>query len=459
MACAIARSLINDEKALQIRSLLCMTPEIKKTRYNRDVETNPIDCYQIIDGVVHLPMAFGKKILDISNEQNKYPETGLAFTGNLRDYQVKVEEEAWQQMKTYGSTTLGLYPGFGKTILGAKLAARAKLLTIVLVTSTVLLGQWKKTFEDNTNSKDKIWIVGEKTPPTKCSVIICMDTRYEQIPVELRNKCGVLIIDEAHQFCTPSRINSILAFHPKYVVIESGSLEREDGMEKFIYAVAGTHNILRESEKPFTVYKIITHVKPKRVKTRTGDTNYAELQKSILFDERRNEIILESIKSNLKFKILILTSLVDHARLLHDRLELAGVSCDYLCGNKKGYSDSNVLVGTTSKIGTGFDPATSCPNYNGLPFDLLYIVSTIKKESMLVQNVGRCFRADFPTVMHFVDDDTIYQSHWYRCKKWYERRYGNIIEFKYPKPPEPKELTDEEWTKAKIAELKKKNKT
>lgn len=454
MACAVARDLINDEQALQIRSYLSMTPKVIKNRYNKDVDLTPIDCYQIINKIAHLPMFFAKKLLGISNNNIKFPETALTFTGNLRDYQVDVEEKAWEQMKEYGSTTLGLYPGFGKTILGAKLASRTKLLTIILVTNTVLLGQWKKTFEDNTNAKDKIWIVGERNPPTKCSVIICMDGRVDHIPSELRDRCGVLIIDEAHQFCTPTRISPLLAFHPKYVIIESGSLEREDELEKIIYAIAGTHCILRESEKPFTVYKIITNITPERTKNRAGGVDFLKLQKAILYDEHRIKIIIGSVMLNLKYKILILTSLVDHTLSLHDKLDKLGVSCDFLCGGKKGYSDSNVLIGTMSKIGTGFDPANACPNYKGSPFDLLYLVSSIKKESMLVQNVGRCFRSDFPIIMHFVDNDTIYANHWYKCKKWYERRNGTILEYKCPEKPETPELTAEEWAKDTMEELK-----
>ena len=452
MACAISRKLINDEQALQIRSLLCLTPKIMSNKYNKNNSVDPVIFYQYIDQTIHLPMSFARKLLNITNDNNNFAKTGLTFTGNLRDYQIDVEKEAWDQLLAHGSTTLGLYPGFGKTILGAKLASRTELLTVILVTNTILLNQWKKTFEDNTNAK--VWIVGENNPPQKCTVIICMDTRYEHIPIETRNMVGVLIIDEAHLFCTPTRVGALLAFHPKHTIIESASLERDDEMESMIYAIAGTHNILRLSEKPFTVYKVITNITPERKKNKIGGIDYLKLQQATLFDERRVAIIVNMVKINLNFKILILTSLVDHAMLLHNKLDSLKISCDFLCGNKKGYSDSNVLIGTMSKIGTGFDPATSCPNYKGSPFDLLFLVSSIKKESMLVQNVGRCFRADFPTVMHFVDDDSIYKNHWYRAKKWYCRRNGNVIEYKCPDQTQVQELTNEEWTKNKLDEIK-----
>lgn len=145
-------------------------------------------------------------------------------------------------------------------------------------------------------------------------------------------------------------------------------------------------------------------------------------------DIRRNQIILGLVTANTNREILILTSLRDHATLLYNALQKIGIPSDYLCGIKRGYTDSVVLVGTISKIGTGFDPATSCPTYAGHPFDLLILACSIKKYSMLIQNIGRVFRADFPTVMHLVDNDDIYKSHWYKSRKWYIARGGTITD-------------------------------
>ncbi len=110
-----------------------------------------------------------------------------------------------------------MYPGFGKTILGASLASRVKLMTVILVHREILTVQWKKTFEDFTTAK--VWIVGEKNPPSECDVIICMDTRWHLIPKFMKDACGFLIIDEAHAFCTPTHVGCLLAFHPKYMIL------------------------------------------------------------------------------------------------------------------------------------------------------------------------------------------------------------------------------------------------
>ena len=431
MAYAIKRSSISPAAANSIRSMLCLQPDVPNSKYNRNNNPEPILFYNIDGDTVHLPYLFAASLFQITpNVDISYPVTQLEFTGVLRENQVSVEHESWGQLETYGTSTLGLYPGYGKTILGAKLASRAKLMTVVQVHREILCGQWKKTFEDFTNAK--VWVVGEKNPPPICDVIICMDTRWHHIPQFMRDAVGFLIIDEVHAFCTPTHVGCLLAFHPKYIVIESASLMRDDGMDSMIYAIAGNHGVYRESNMPFEVIKVVTNTKPTRTRNRMGGVDYAALVEDTLLNKRRNTIILDIVARHQDRKILILTSLRNHAILLHDCLQERKIPSDYLCGTKRGYTDSTVLVGTVSKIGTGFDPATSCPTYAGRPFDILILCCSMKKYSMLIQNVGRVFRAEFPTVYHLVDNDDIYKSHWYKARKWYLARGGTITDWDIP---------------------------
>jgi hypothetical protein len=425
MAYAVARSTLSDEIATKIHSMLCLQPDVPVTRHNNGNIPPPIKFYVLVEGILHLPYLFAASLFQIvPNIDIKYPISGVAFTGQLREHQIPVENEAWGQLESKGTSTLGLYPGFGKTILGASLAARAKLITCVLVHREILTGQWKKTFESFTNAR--VWIVGEKDPPPTCEVIICMDTRWHLIPTAVRDCVGFLIIDEAHAFCTPGHVGCLLTFHPKYIVIESATLERDDGMHSMIYAMAGNHGVFRETDIPFTVMKITTNTKPPRAMTRTGGINWPALVHATLFDERRNAIIMNLVIQNPTSTILILTSLVEHTMLLYNMLQRMGVSSDYMCGSRKTYHDCRVLIGTMPKIGTGFDPATSCPDYAGRPFDTLILAASIKKYSILVQNVGRAFRSKWPCIMHLVDNDSIFINHWYKCRKWYLARGGVI---------------------------------
>lgn len=431
MAYSIKRSNISDEQTKIIRKLLYFIPKMKDSSFQDSSPVKSIGFYIVKNDIVHLPYLFASSLFQIIPNINiSYPVINIEFTGKLRDYQIPVEEKSWEQMQQFGTSTLCVYPGFGKTILGAKLASRIKLLTVVLVNREILTVQWKKTFTDNTNTS--VWVIGEKNPPSNYNIIICMNSRWDKIPEEIRDYVGFLIIDEAHSFCTAGNVECLLSFHPKYILIESASLERDDGMEQMMYSIVGKHGVFIKSQFSFQVYKVVTGVKPVREHSKQGKVKWDILVKTTLFNDRRNNIILNLILINIERKILVLTSLKEHSTLLYEVLKSRNISVDFLCGNRKSYTDSKILIGTTSKIGTGFDPATSCETYDGKPFDLLLLVCSMKKESMLIQNIGRIFRSDFPIVYHFVDDDTIYTSHWYIARKWYIARGGIIKDIKIP---------------------------
>jgi hypothetical protein len=290
-----------------------------------------------------------------------------------------------------------------------------------------------------------------------------MDTRWAKISRERRLEVGFVIIDEAHKFCTPTRVGALLAFNPRYILAESATLHREDELHSMIQAMVGTHGIFRESNQPFTIMKINTGISPVRNEEtidKYGNLKWIPFVRSILENRARNQMIMELIKSQPQAKTLILTLLKDHAYLLHQSCLEEGISVDYMCGNKKNYSDSQVLIGTTSKIGTGFDPATSCPTYEGRPFDLLILASSIKKYEMLVQYVGRVFRAEFPTVVYLVDDDYIFANHWNKSARWF-LAHGGVIEEHYVGEKKMKSKntststtsTQLTWAQQKVAQL------
>jgi hypothetical protein len=423
MSACVLRSSLTPEHIAQIRAELSFQAKLPFSRFTQHA-VNPTICFYKADGdKVHLPYLFASALLQyIPNIDNEFAEIEVKFTGNLREEQVPIELEAWQQLENFGTTTIGLYPGFGKTIVGSSLTCRTQLLTCILIHRVILGPQWKHTYETNTTAS--VWIVGEKHPPEQVDVIICMYTRWSSIPEEVRNSVGFLIVDEAHLFCTPGKVECLLSFHPKYIAIETATLERDDELHHMIYAVAGSHGIYRRSTKAFKVFKIETNFKPIKKKNKQGVTDWPLLVKETLFNSRRNRIIVQQVIHNPRSTILILTSLVEHADLLYEKLTELGVDCDYMHGLKNTFRPCSVLIGTVSKISTGFDATTACPGNK--PFDLVMLVCSFKKYSMIEQSVGRAFRCDYPIVFHFVDDDTIYKAHWSKANSWYKSRGGKI---------------------------------
>lgn len=429
MAFSISRNLLPEKIQKQIILDLSIFPE-EEFVFDKNFRQSPdpVLFFNVQSSDVKIPIAYASKLLGVAgNIHLSFPSFPLKFTGALREKQIPVAEEALGYLKKYGGVILALHPGFGKTIEGAFLASNLSLITVILVHRELLLKQWKHTFSENTDGV--IWIVGDEIPETFPNIIICMDTRWGKIPEHIRAAVGTLIIDEAHAFCTKGHVECLLAFQPKYVIAESASLERDDEMHKMILAITGNIIIYRDFSGPFTVYKTLTKVTPERVFDVRGKLKWSDFQYNTLFDQKRNTLILQLVNTFKERKILILTARKDHTAELHKLILQLGIGCDFYCGTKKEYQDAAVLIGTMSKIGTGFDPATSCDTFDGRPFEILILASSIKKYAMLTQNVGRVFRCENPTIFHFVDDDPIYDRHWKKCLKWYIPRGGNIIEF------------------------------
>jgi len=384
---------------------------------------------------IRLPYYYcNKNILGYkANFSRSYPPANFSFNAQLRDYQIPIIQEATNHLNEYGCTTLNIYTGSGKTVLMAKLMTDSKLLGIVVYGSTVLGNQWKSTFDDMTDAQT--WVVGDEQPPDKVGVIICMYTRIQQIPSYLLESIGFLAIDEAHTFCTPDHYSKLLLLQPKYVVAATATLERADKLHDAIKYMCGEHKIYRRSSKPFHVYKYLTGINVPIKNNKMGQTDWTALQRDILMHPDRNEIIFSLINKNPQEKILILTRLVDHVKYLYDTLVKYGYSVDYMAGNKKKYNDSRILIGTVSKIGTGFDEKAACADFGGERIGLLLLVCSIKDVACLEQVAGRVFRADFPKIIHFVDEvGIIKDKHWPIANRWYKSRNGLIYEHVY-KPP------------------------
>jgi superfamily II DNA or RNA helicase len=448
MAVRVPRSALTEEQSMMIRSHLCLQPvdanPYMASKFNLPAKP-PILFYLANEDYVELPYTFAAALLQRPvNQDLDHPKATFQFTGELFDHQKEVSQEALQHLQTKGTTTLGVYPGFGKTVLGAKLAAEMGLYVVVLYHREILGTQWDKTFEDFTNATR--WIVGTPMPEIFPHITFCMDSRFHLLPDAYRDRIGTVIVDEAHAFCTPSRVECLLAWHPKYVIAETATLSRDDGMHLMVQTICGNHGIFRSSTKAFQVMQIETSIEPE-IRTTSRGTDWSSLVKSLCYNETRNRMILSLVQNNPEHKILILCSEVQHVNLLCEALRQMGESVDSMFGTKKSYSDSRVLIGTQSKIGTGFDEKNACPNYNGIRINMLILATSIKKASLLEQTVGRVFRAELPVIIDLVDFNPILKRHWNERKKWYISRNGTIQNIRMVPKVEEKDSISEATTK------------
>ena len=250
MSITIHEDHITLEQLETIRKLLYIVPKkgfnnfipnkalyFKLKKQMEENPTDPIFLYNINQNtnLITLPYFFARSLLNLPIP-NYHPKFPFSFTKQLFESQVDIVHDAWKQLQTYGTTTLNLHTGAGKTVDAAFLASITGNITLVIVTSGTVGVQWSKTFQDFTNAN--IWYVELNKPPPNeiAQVIICQDTRFKLLPPNYLKYIGTVIYDEAHTLCTPERIKCILGVQPQYVIAATATLKRQDGLHSIIEA-------------------------------------------------------------------------------------------------------------------------------------------------------------------------------------------------------------------------------
>jgi hypothetical protein len=430
-------------------------PKVSVQMYTVDTETK----------TVRLPfntamIRMGEK----PNRHKKYPklcEKGPPkFSATLRPYQIPIVEEALQQLKTNCTTTLGLPPASGKTIMGAYLGGKVNGVILTLVHRVKIGKAHVKTFKICYPKLAKmIWFVDEFEAEEgipdikrctisgdenelcgKCdgctqeyiipAIIICMNDRISKIPHRIRAAVKVLIVDEAHLFCTPCKVECLLCTEPQYVIAETATLNRKNGMASMIKTIVGEEGVFRIPDKPHRVYRIKTGIKVELTKGARG-TDFTDLTKKLIENGERNLQVVNCILCNPHRKIIIMVRYKAAIPILVRLLQEVNIEAATLFGNKEEYSDSHVLIGTIPKMGVGFDEANSCTDFKGRPSDLMILLTSLADQDLYEQVKGRVMRSDDPVLFYFEDKLSIVKKHIDNVVDWIEQTKGVVIDFPY----------------------------
>lgn len=409
----------------------------------------PVLLYLQTDDYIHIPIAYAQFLFNTQIDIftlfiPTWYTVNISTTISLREYQIPIVNQCMDILLKHHSVLLGGYPGFGKTLCAIYMASKLNLLTLVMMHREGLLNQWRDSILNYTNSS--VFIVGEglhinpKSNNQYCDYILCMDGRYQQLDNDIINKIGFLVIDEAHLMMTSTRIPSILNNKPKYLLLCDATPERDDQLQKALYVlVHHEHFIMVKNPKVLKLFKYNTNFKAPfftiNYKGKTG-IDWNKTTKFICEHEGRNNFIVHLALKYVgeKRKVLLMSTRVIHIKLLYNKIKQINnnIKVDYLASTKSEYKDSDILLGSVSKIGVGFDEQSACSDFNGIRIDVIILSTSFKGKAMTEQVVGRVLRSDHPTVIELVDEHPAIKSHYNKRLKVYKEKLGlvdeNIVE-------------------------------
>lgn len=371
-------------------------------------------------------------IYDIDENDEGY----RPFNATFRDYQEAEIDKIFADLNRYGSTTLGFPPGWGKTMFGLFCIWRLGLRGIVLMSMIPVLNGWiesAKEFMPNF----KVWVVDSRTEcPEDVDIILCMDERFKYIPRHILPTIGTFIADEFHMLCTEPRVNIFLSLFPKYVILETATLEQAKYF-KMAHKLAGEHGHFKISDKPYNVYLIKTGIRVKEVKQKIGRDEYLSISKmrqSLQENEFRQSILLNVLMLNCEYhRIICLRMVTKSINEFVEKIRACGITCDSLYGNKKKCINSQVTVGTSQKMGVGYDEKMALIDFwkNPVTSDFGIFENTTPNKYIYEQNRGRWMRSENPAVAFLIDENPKCMDHIRRLKPWIKETNGTIIEVNY----------------------------
>tara|TARA_B110000908_G_C9957164_1_gene315183 strand:- start:169 stop:597 length:429 start_codon:yes stop_codon:yes gene_type:complete len=137
-------------------------------------------------------------------------------------------------------------------------------------------------------------------------------------------------------------------------------------------------------------------------------------------------MIVELVKFFPKRVFLVLCKRINQGNYLVQRLREEGEDVTSLIGKQQEFEQkSRILVGISSKVGTGFDHPR---------LDALILASDI--QAYFIQYLGRCMRTQegVPLIFDLVDKNPILDKHFRVRRSTYLEHGGSIQDFskKYP---------------------------
>jgi len=388
----LSKSFLNKLKALatfdnpQVKTLL----RLRKPLYNIP---RVIKNYEEDEKYLKLPRGFFEEIKKIFLENSikyKIDDKRVEISNFYPTVKYELRDEQTLAIKKILKKDFSICvapPGFGKTLIGAKMIEQRAVNSLVIVNKNMLLDQWIQRFVDYFGySKKEIGFLGKSKNKLTNKLDIATMQSLKNQPEIIKNY-SFLIVDECHHIPAVTFEQIVKNFCGKYVLGLSATPNRKDALEPIVFQQLG--KISYEYKKKRT---LIHRVKVINTDFISNSDNYAQLINEITVNEERNKIIIDEIKNYKDKKILILTDRIEHINILEELLiknNLNYVSIHGSLSKKEQeeslnkVQDNELILATTSYFGEGID----FPHLNTIIF-----ATPISYYGRLVQYLGRVGR-------------------------------------------------------------------
>jgi superfamily II DNA or RNA helicase len=399
-----------------------------------------LEAFQASSASISLPFAWAiSEKIGHRPGRSHFPGAFPCFEGECRGDQKEVKKKCMRSFNSTGSVLVSCFPGWGKTFLAINLASSIKLKTIIFVNKIVLMKQWEnsirrfvkdaKVAQISTLSAKASQRAQQKWEQQWDSDFVIINAiNVPKMPQKFLSRFGFVVVDECHQLVSACLSRALLQVHPRYLLGLSATPYRKDGLDRLIALYFGKNKITKKLFKLHHVHVVETGFRPRVKHTVQGRLDWNAVLESQSMDENRNNLIVDWTLHfcQKKRKILILTKRICQAEILVQKLIQKGEnSIATLWGGKQTFDKrSQILIGTSSKIGVGFDHKH---------LDCLILASDIKE--YFIQYLGRVFRqpGTTPVIVDFVDDHGLLRRHFGVRKKAYTQHGGQIIATKINK--------------------------
>ncbi len=310
------------------------------------------------------------------------------------------------------------------TATSINIATKIKLKTLIILNRLLLIDQWETSILKFCPDA-KIYIIKPKAAviPLDYDFYIINAINVPKFEREKYTFIGLCIVDECHMIMSEVLSQCMWKIEPKYLLGLSATPYRFDGLNAMIKAYFGEYKIMQEINREFTVYKVNTNLTIDYTYNRFGKLDWTSLITTQSLHQERNQMIIDIVKKYKDRCFLLLTKRVEQGKILSKMLKDENIDHDCLFGlNKYIETKKKVLIGTTQKVGVGFDAAK---------LNTLVICNDIV--NYYIQYIGRVMRSKDcdAWVFDLVDENSILKKHFAGRCKVYKEHGGNFEQFNF----------------------------